>query len=73
MGYDIFPATLSDKTLQELPVWRKTGVNCIGIKDAEGKFLINPPEGILTSGMKVIVPGNREQIEEMRNNVDDQQ
>ncbi|MEO7562666.1 MAG: potassium channel protein [Ferruginibacter sp.] len=74
VGYDILPSKLRDKTLQEIMAWRKTGVNCIGIKDDEGKFIINPPEGtLIMNGMKVIVLGTREQIEEMKNNVDDLQ
>ena len=43
VGYEILPVELKDKTLQDIMAWRKTGVNCIGIKDAEGKFIINPP------------------------------
>ncbi len=71
VGYEILPANLKDKTLQEIMAWRKTGVNCIGIKDAEGKFIINPPEGtLINSKMKVIVLGTRQQIEEMKGNVE---
>lgn len=71
VGYEIMPFELKDKTLQEIMAWRKTGVNCIGIKDAEGKFIINPPEGtMINSRMKVIVLGTRQQIEEMKGNVE---
>ena len=50
--------------------WKKTGVNCIGIKDAEGKFVINPPgETIVTQGMKIIVLGTRKQIDAMKKNI----
>jgi len=50
--------------------WKKTGVNCIGIKDAEGRFIINPPvESIIKKGMKVIVLGNKQQIHELKHNV----
>lgn len=74
VGYEILPRDLRDKTLQEIMAWRKTGVNCIGIKDAEGKFVINPPEGtLINAGMKVIVLGSRQQIEEMKGNVERQQ
>jgi voltage-gated potassium channel len=74
VGYEILPAELRDKTLQEIMAWRKTGVNCIGIKDADGKFVINPPEGTLINvRMKVIVLGTRQQIEEMKGNVERQQ
>jgi voltage-gated potassium channel len=73
VGYEILPKELKDKTLQEIMAWRKTGVNCIGIKDADGKFIINPPEGtLINSRMKVIVLGTRQQIEEMKGNVEDQ-
>jgi len=73
VGYEILPPELKDRTLQEIMAWRKTGVNCIGIKDAEGKFIINPPEGTLIgSRMKVIVLGTRQQIEEMKGNVEHQ-
>ncbi|HUS01526.1 MAG TPA: potassium channel protein [Chitinophagaceae bacterium] len=71
VGYEILPPELKDRTLQEIMAWRKTGVNCIGIKDAEGKFIINPPEGtLINSRMKVIVLGTRQQIEEMKGNVE---
>ena len=73
VGYEILPAELKDKTLQEIMAWRKTGVNCIGIKDTEGKFIINPPEEtLINSRMKVIVLGTRQQIEEMKGNVEHQ-
>jgi hypothetical protein len=29
---------MKGKTLQKIMAWKKTGVSCIGIKDAEGKF-----------------------------------
>jgi voltage-gated potassium channel len=71
VGYEILPPELKDRTLQEIMAWRKTGVNCIGIKDAEGKFVINPPEGtMIGTRMKVIVLGTRQQIEEMKGNVE---
>ncbi len=73
VGYDDLPVELKDKSLQEIMAWRKTGVNCIGIKDAEGTFIINPPEGTLINNrMKVIVLGTRQQIEEMKGNVEHQ-
>jgi voltage-gated potassium channel len=74
VDYNVLPLQLRDKTLQEIMAWRKTGVNCIGIKDAEGRFIINPPEGTLINNkMKVIVLGTRQQIEEMKGNVDEHQ
>jgi voltage-gated potassium channel len=50
--------------------WKKTGVNCIGVKSTEGKFIINPPgETTILKGMKVIVLGTRWQIEQMKGNL----
>jgi len=73
VAYEILPPELKDKTLQEIMAWRKTGVNCIGIKDIDGKFIINPPEGtLINSRMKVIVLGTRQQIEKMKGNVEKQ-
>ncbi len=70
VAYDVLPESLKDSPLQEIMAWRKTGVNCLGIKNAEGKFIINPPETTLvTTGMKVIVLGTREQVEAMKGNV----
>ncbi len=71
VGYDDLPAAIRDKTLEEIMDWKKTGVNCIGIKNAEGKFIINPPHGTyITKGMKVMVLGTRQQIEWMKGNLE---
>lgn len=70
VGYHKLPNAIKDKTLKEIMDWKKTGVNCIGIKDETGKFIINPPDTtIISSGMKVIVLGTLEQIAEMKSNV----
>ena len=72
VGYDQLPRELRDRPLSEIMRWKKTGVNCIGVKTIEGKFVINPPEQILiTQGMKVMVLGTRQQIEEMKENIGD--
>jgi len=68
--YNDLPNAIKDKSLYEVMTWKKTGVNCIGIKNKEGKFVINPPEStIIAQGMKVIVLGTRQQIEEMKGNL----
>ncbi|MGB8191401.1 MAG: potassium channel family protein [Chitinophagaceae bacterium] len=70
VGYEQLPRDLRDRALVEIMRWKKTGVNCIGIKTTDGKFVINPPEQILiTNGMKVIVLGTKQQIEEMKGNI----
>ncbi len=70
VDYLKLPEKIRGKTLRDVMDWNKTGVNCIGVKDSEGKFLINPPDNIMiTPGMKVIVLGNREQISQMKGNL----
>ncbi|MDQ6813782.1 MAG: potassium channel protein [Bacteroidota bacterium] len=71
VAYNVLPPNLKDKSLKEIMAWRKTGVNCLGVKNAEGKFVINPPETIvITAGMKVIILGTKEQIQAMKGNVE---
>ena len=70
VGYDQLPDAIKDKTLREIMGWKKTGVNCIGIKSAEGKFIISPlDDTVISKGMKVIVLGTRRQIQQMKGNL----
>jgi voltage-gated potassium channel len=72
VGYNKLPAAIRDKSLKQIMDWKRTGVNCIGVKDENGKFCINPPEDIvITKGMKVIILGTKDQIAEMKRNVGD--
>ncbi|WP_026260383.1 potassium channel family protein [Segetibacter koreensis] len=67
--YDKLPAHLKNTSLKDIMNWKKTGVNCIGVKDEKGKFFINPPDTIIVSnGMKIMVLGTRNQIAEMKKN-----
>jgi len=69
--YELLPPSIQDKPLKVVMEWNKTGVNCLGIKNREGKFIINPPdETLVTEGCKVIVFGTRSQIADMKNNLD---
>jgi voltage-gated potassium channel len=70
VSYNKLPNAIRDKSLKQIMDWKKTGVNCIGVKDENGKFCINPPEDIvITNGMKVIILGTKDQIAEMKKNV----
>lgn len=67
LAYEDLPDNLKDLTIGEIENWHNTGVNCIGIKNAEGKFLINPSDDtVIVTGMKVIMLGTRQQIQKMR-------
>lgn len=71
VSYESLPHQLKDQSLAAIMQWRKTGVNCLGVKNDEGKFVINPEqEIIITRGMKVIVLGTKAQIEKMKGNVE---
>lgn len=71
VDYSRLPPEIRDRSLQVIMAWKKTGVNCIGIKNSDGKFVINPPEDtIIKKGMKVIVLGTRQQINDMQHNVE---
>lgn len=70
VSYEKLPIEIRDTSLKNIMDWKKTGVNCIGIKDEYGRFIINPePEIVITQGMKVIVLGTRVQIDNMKGNV----
>ena len=71
VSYENIPAEVRDRTLKEIMEWKKTGVNCIGIKNSDGQFLINPSnDTIITEGMKILVLGSKHQIGDMKENVD---
>jgi len=70
LAYEKLPLNMRDRPLGEIMVGQPAQVNCIGIKDARGRFVINPPaETLVTAGMKVIVLGGREQIARMKAHV----
>lgn len=70
VAYHKLPPAIRDMPLKTVMDWKKTGVNCIGVKDKEGKFIINPSDDIvIEDGMKVIVLGTKDQIGNMKHNV----
>jgi voltage-gated potassium channel len=63
INFDMLPKELQGRTLKEIMASQKSLVSCIGVKDSEGKFIINPP-GTMTinKSMKIIVLGTSENI-----------
>lgn len=58
---------LSNKTLNELEIRKKTGANIIGLKNAEGEFIINPsPEAKINKHIRLYVLGTQKQIESIK-------
>ncbi|MEP7231529.1 MAG: hypothetical protein ABI691_14810 [Ginsengibacter sp.] len=43
LGYEELPQGLKNKSIDDIINWHGMGVNCLGIKNAAGKFIINPP------------------------------
>ncbi|HSQ45186.1 MAG TPA: potassium channel protein [Ginsengibacter sp.] len=71
VAYEELPAGLRDKSVYDIINWRLSGVNCLGIKNEDGKFIINPPkETNIHAGMKIILFGTRQQIATMKINFD---
>lgn len=66
VDYSLLPVSVKDKPLCDVMDWNRSGVNCIGIRNTEGKYVINPPEDtIISQGMRVIVLGTVSQIASM--------
>lgn len=67
VAYEVLPDSLKDKSIHDIISMHKTGVNCLGIKNEKGKFIINPPgETIIKPQMKIILFGTIAQITKMK-------
>jgi voltage-gated potassium channel len=63
VAYENLPAGLKDKSIEEIVHHVNTGVNCLGIKDKEGRYIVNPPQDtIIAAEMKIIFFGSLQQI-----------
>lgn len=61
------PVAMLDKTIYEIGIRKKTGANIIGLKNAEGEFILNPsPDLRVTKGSKLFVLGTPKQIAGMK-------
>ena len=66
IDYEMLPDVLRDKPIHEIINVQYTGVNCIGIKDREGKFIINPSqETHIHEHMKIMLLGTKHQMAKM--------
>jgi voltage-gated potassium channel len=67
VSYEALPKELQNKSIQEIISWHGMGVNCLGVKDERGKFIINPPkDSIIRTQMKIILFGTIAQIADMK-------
>lgn len=67
VAYESLPGELKDKSINDIISWHALGVNCLGIKNENGNFIINPPkETIIKDRMKIILFGTHLQVAEMK-------
>ena len=67
VAYENLPQDLKDKSINDIISWHALGVNCLGIKNEKGNFIINPPrETTIAVGMKIILFGTQLQISKMK-------
>ena len=63
VSYEELPDSVKDKSIKEIINWVNTGVNCLGIKDKDGRYIVNPAqETIIGAEMKIIFFGSLQQI-----------
>ena len=64
--YEELPQSCKGQTIEELRIRALTGANIIGLKKADGKFIINPePTTILEPDSSFILLGDSEQLERL--------
>lgn len=60
-------AHLAGKSIVDLNIRKITGANVIGLKNADGSYIVNPNINLpLESGMKLIILGNSDQINQLK-------
>jgi voltage-gated potassium channel len=60
-------AHLNGKSIVDLNIRKVTGANVIGLKQADGSYIVNPNINLpLQEGMKLIILGNTEQMESLK-------
>ncbi|MFM7217651.1 MAG: potassium channel family protein [Bacteroidota bacterium] len=57
------PASMHNRSIKELAVRNKTGANIIGMKKADGEYIINPdPDTVMLTDSKLFVLGTQDQV-----------
>ena len=63
ISFNNLPEKYKDKSIRDLEVRNRTGANIIGLKTAEGEFVINPsPDMKMMPDAKLFVLGTAEQV-----------
>tara|TARA_R110000868_G_scaffold212940_1_gene462840 strand:- start:196 stop:1197 length:1002 start_codon:yes stop_codon:yes gene_type:complete len=65
--YEDTSDNFKDKAIKDLNIEESCGSKIIGLKDKEGKFIINPsPDIVFSENTKLFILGTREQIKEIQ-------
>jgi voltage-gated potassium channel len=68
--FSSLPEAFRNKTISELQIRNRTGANIIGLKTAEGEYVINPPPDTKLMGdHKLFVLGTVDQITQFKKNL----
>lgn len=66
ISYDSLPVEFKNKSIEDLHIRRRSGANVVGLKNKEGKYILNPaPEEIIGEGTKLFVLGMKNQVEKL--------
>lgn len=66
ISYESLPTEFKNKSIGDLHIRKRSGANIVGLKDSDGKYLLNPsPEEIISEGTKVFVLGMKDQVEKL--------
>ena len=64
--YESLPKEFKNKSIGDLHVRKRSGANIVGLKNKEGKYVLNPsPETTITEGSKLFVLGMVDQIDKL--------
>ena len=64
------PPAMHDRSIRELEVRNKTGANIIGMKTADGEYIINPPpDTMMRIDAKLFVLGTQEQVMKFKESI----
>ena len=67
VSYENLPGEMKDKSIKEIITSVNTGVNCLGIKNIDGRYVINPgQETIIGAEMKIILFGSFQEISALK-------
>ncbi len=64
---DLFGNEYLGKTIKDLGIRGKTGVNIIGLRNPEGEYAVNPsPNTVLKAGMRLVILGDNKQVKNFK-------